>query len=311
MSKTPDGHIFIDADFLIYSCGFAAQHTEYLAVYEHVKAGPQVLGKAKDMTDYKRIIEEAASSIPEDFIERWERTTVEPVPNALHSVKLMINRMIDDIKERLEWENPTVEVYLTGTGNFREKIATIKPYKGNRPPWARPRLYREIRQYLIEVFGAIVIHDMEADDQVAIRMTETPMGKGVIAGIDKDLLQVPGIHYNPDKGILRVNEQKALVKLYRQILTGDATDNIGGCYKVGAAAAKQLITPDMDEETMWNVVLGAYSDSIEKYGDKTGYAKMGAAAAAYENARLIYMLRSKHDRFRCPDFDDDIPFGEE
>jgi len=298
--------ILLDADFLIYSCGFAAQHTYYLAEHDE-----RVLFTAKDMTEYKGLLVERLDGLPIEPSEviRWERTVVEPVPNALHSVKLMINRMVDDIRERMEWFDPRLEVYLTGTGNFREKLATIKPYKGNRPPWARPRLYREIKQYLIEQWDAVVVHDMEADDQVAIRLTEEPIGNAVLAGIDKDLLQVPGYHYNPDKGMLKVSPQKGLVKLYRQILTGDPTDNIGGCYKCGAAAAKKIITADMNEPEMWKAVVDTYAESIVKYGEATGYAHLSPFAAAEENGHLIYMLRSKNDRF-APPFNDDIPFGD-
>lgn len=299
MSRRPV--ILLDADFLVYSAGFAAQHTEYLGVVWQDKEFASVVGRAKDITDFKRIVSESDFDPELHEIERWERTTVEPVENCLHSCKLMIQRMIDDIKERMEWEDPQVEVYITGTGNFREKIATIKPYKGNRPPWARPRLYRELRQYLIDVWGAVVIHDMEADDQVAIRLTEEPLGNAVLAGIDKDLLQVPGLHYNPDKGMLKISPQKAQLKLYRQILTGDPTDNIGGVYKMGAAAAKKLLPCPMDELQMWDIVVEAYAQSIERYAEKTGYAHLTAREAAIENAMLIYMLRHRDDVFCPPD----------
>lgn len=293
--------ILIDADFLVYSAGFAAQHTEYLCT---TSDGHLLLGRARNMAEYQKVIEEAERNGElgeEDEPIRWERTTVEPVANCLHSCKLMIQRMIDDIRERMEWFDPRVEVYLTGTGNFREKIATIKPYKGNRPPWSRPRLYRELREYLRETWQAQVVHDMEADDMVAIRLTEEPLGNAVLAGIDKDLLQVPGLHYNPNKGMLKVSKKKGLLKLYRQILSGDATDNIGGVYKLGEAAARKLLPMPMPEQEMWDIVVQAYAQSIERYAEKTGYAHMSAREAAEENAQLIYMLRHREDKFVPPD----------
>jgi len=60
----------------------------------------------------------------------------------------------------------TRNIILSGPGNFRDSIATIKPYKGNRDPTHIPVHYSAIRQYMIDQYCAVVIHGREADDEV-------------------------------------------------------------------------------------------------------------------------------------------------
>jgi 5'-3' exonuclease len=69
--------------------------------------------------------------------------------------------------------------------------------------------------------------------------------------IDKDLLQVPGMHYNwvRDEKIL-VTPEVGLRKLYQQVLTGDGTDNIPGIYGIGDVKARKLIAACADELEM-------------------------------------------------------------
>lgn len=304
--KKERGRILLDADYMVYSAGFAAQHTDYLVTT--LQHNPVAVADSKSGVN-----EQLAEAKDDPTFLMWERTTVEPVENALHTVKLQLNHIKESVEDR--FGNPAdLEIYLTGTGNFREKIATIKPYKGNRAPWHKPRLYREIRAYLIDQWGAKVIHDREADDQVCI---EQAQGKGntVIAGIDKDLLQCPGWHYNADKDAFAyIDETLGTRLLYRQILSGDATDNVGGCYKLGVTKAKKLV--DTVAETwkhserrdnpslarrFYNVAVEQYAHSIDRYGDDTGYAHMTPEEAVRENARLVYMLRSEDDEWREPE----------
>ena len=87
----------------------------------------------------------------------------------------------------------TFEMYLTGTDNFRHKVATIKPYKGNRKQ-DKPKYYHHIRAYLEKVHRAWVVNGMEADDMLAIRQQELG-DSSVIVSRDKDLRQVQGWPY--------------------------------------------------------------------------------------------------------------------
>ena len=72
----------------------------------------------------------------------------EPLEYCLHSVKTVV----DAIKDRFPNAEDT-KLYLTGSGNYRNTLATIKPYKGNRDPNNKPIYYAEIREYLLDQHG--------------------------------------------------------------------------------------------------------------------------------------------------------------
>src|SRR5690606_28686427 len=113
----------------------------------------------------------------------------EPLSYTLQSVKTVL----DSIYSRFPAQGG---VYLTGKDNFRDKIATIKVYKGNRDPLNKPEYYDEIRQYLIDYHGAEVVDGMEADDKMGIEQWKRKDRGTVIVGIDKDMKCIPGYHFN-------------------------------------------------------------------------------------------------------------------
>jgi hypothetical protein len=280
--------VLLDSDALVYSAGFAAQHTFRVLADETLES---VLGPFKSAEEVKACL--ALPANEGTTYLQYERIEVEPLENALHTVKLQINRLLERVKEKTGLE-PELRAFLTGTGNFREIIATIRPYKGNRPPWHKPRLYREIRQYLIDQWGAQVIHGQEADDEVCIRQTTAEAEKrpSIIVGIDKDLWQCPGWHYCTSKdAFARISPALGLRLFYRQVLSGDATDNVAGVYKIGGKKAKDLIQPGMTEPEMYAACHQAYAASLDKYGaEKCGYSD--AVAALAENAELVWMRRA-------------------
>lgn len=281
--------VHLDADYLAYSAGFAAQHTDYMLTHEGKAVGQY--GKADEVKEALKLYEAEGKPVAE-FL-KWERITVEPVENALHTIKVQIKDILEQVEGKFPGLTPELCLYLTGTGNFREKIATIKPYKGNRPPWHKPRLYRECRAYMVNAWGAVVVHDQEADDEVVIQQIAANEAgiPSVIVGIDKDLWQCPGWHYSTSKrGFARISPAMGLRLFYRQVLTGDATDNIGGVYRLGKVKAKAMILPGMAQPEMHDICLRAYADSVEKYGpEKCGYAV--AAEALAENVDLLWLRR--------------------
>lgn len=272
----------IDSDYIAYAAGFAGEHTRYLL---------------DTNGEYAPYAERPAPELLEAATQVWTRHEVEPIENVLHSAKLMIQKIVAAVEHKCG-KVKDVELYLTGTANFRERLATIRPYKGNRDPRHKPVYMRQIREYLVRQWGAKVVDWYEADDRVSIEQTRDPKGV-VVCGIDKDLLQVPGLHYVPKKGFKQVGERDGLLRFYAQMLQGDNTDNVAGCYKLGKKIALGLLREHAKGvETkalgakLWPVVLDAYAYSIEKYGAETcGYSD--ARAAALENARLVYMLREE------------------
>jgi len=148
-------------------------------------------------------------------------------------------------------------LFLTGKDNFRY---TIYPeYKAHRPK-EKPFWLEAARQYLIATFNAEVIDGQEADDAMGIYQTEDT----IICSIDKDLLMIPGRHYNFVKDeFITVTEESGIRHFYIQCLTGDRADNIKGIEKIGPKKAEKLLAECITEKEMFDAVRNAYSNDEE------------------------------------------------
>lgn len=277
-------HILWDADYLVYAAGFAVEHTDYVLTWED-EDGLHVHGTY----DSKAKASEVMKENPD--LRLWKDGPYledDGEIRAKHNMRSMIDGVLKAVTEKLKVKEVTYQMFLTASPNYRDWIATIRPYKGNRANTARPILYDELRKYLVEVWDARVISQIEADDEISLAAKEGEY-KDVIVHVDKDLLMIPGLHYNPNKGWATITKERGLREFYRQMITGDTADNIPGIYRAGAKAAKDAIRPGMTEEQMWKTVLAMYEESLGKHGpEKCGYED--ARAAAIENARLLWML---------------------
>jgi len=148
-------------------------------------------------------------------------------------------------------------LFLTGKNNFRY---TIYPeYKAHRPK-EKPFWLEKCRQYLIATFNAEVIDGQEADDALGIAQTEDT----IICSIDKDLLMIPGRHYNFVKDEFQeVTNDSGMLHFYMQCLTGDRSDNIKGIEKIGPKKAEKILAGCVTEQEMFNAVREAYSNDEE------------------------------------------------
>lgn len=210
---------------------------------------------------------------------------VEPVEYALATVR----RVIQNINDKFS-EQKYHRIFLSGKDNFRDKLATIKVYKGNRDPSNKPRYYSEIKDYLINVHNSEVINGQEADDAQGIAQWENKDKSTVIVGIDKDLYMIPGWHYNWVKDEMKyINLFDANEFFFKQVLIGDSTDNIPGVKGVGPKTAEKLIAPcNKDVAKMQEVVRQEYK---RVYGDR-------AEQVYREVANLIWIRREEGQE--CP-----------
>lgn len=142
---------------------------------------------------------------------------------------------------------------------FRRKI--YPEYKANRIQ-PKPKHYDLLKEYMIKDWDARIALEMEADDALGIEQDDTT----VIASIDKDLLQVPGLHYNfVKKEWDEITPVEGIRNFYIQVLTGDSTDNIKGCIKIGAVKALQALVGKGTEEQMFNRVRELYLEQYARY----------------------------------------------
>lgn len=216
--------------------------------------------------------------------------------------KVSDKTMRDRYRERLDYIRVQTFsdkdfVAIKGIGNFRFDIDP--DYKGNRPspePEQKRRL-NMLAEYALEL-GAISCHGWEADDQVIAWAYEAQQENipWIIAGIDKDLLQFPGTHFNyggtKDKPLTEekkwkfIDQKEGDYRFAAQLLTGDTTDNIFGIKGIGPVKAEKELLGLSKKQMMERI--------IELY--KTGYGTQWSNKL-YKNCNLIYMRRWLDDTF--------------
>lgn len=174
-------------------------------------------------------------------------------------VEIAIYRVRDSIELCLERVGATeYAVFLSDKkeNNYRYKINP--QYKANRtqPP---PRHLQLTKDYLIESWEANIATGMEADDALGIAQVSEP--NSIICSIDKDLLMIPGHHFNFVKEeFYEVMWLDGIKHFYKQMLIGDRADNIFGIDGIGKVKAGKLIDPLETELECYEVVRGLYKD---------------------------------------------------
>lgn len=135
---------------------------------------------------------------------------------------------VDSLVDRIMYETgaSTQECWLTGSNNFRYDINP--QYKADRADKRRPRWLQDVREHLVVGWGARVSDGNEADDEMGISQCAGD-GNTVIVTNDKDLLMIPGHHFNPVTGVHQiVSPHQGMQNFYYQMIMGDTSDNIFG-----------------------------------------------------------------------------------
>lgn len=197
-----------------------------------------------------------------------------------------LDRTIDNLLKAVDCRE--YKLFVSGEGNFRKQIDPS--YKANRtqpvPKW------REVcKQHLINKWGAIEAHGCEADDYCGIYQTRDT----IICGIDKDLLQIPGKHFQWEivrggevvrpSQFIEVSEIDGYRNFYKQVLTGDTSDNIIGIHGIGPKKAAKLIDHLETEEEMKDVVLFHYASNLMVEDPDEGEKRF------YNNCNLLWIMR--------------------
>ena len=151
------------------------------------------------------------------------------------------NALMEDIRECTF--SDTMALYIKGDGNFRYDYSD---YKANRTG-TRPGTLEDVRDHLANHEFGYRAHGAEADDYVVahahrLRQEGKPY---IIATIDKDLRQMPGLHYNiRSQQIDEVTEEMADMFYYQQCITGDSADGIAGIRGIGPKKSSKLLEQD-------------------------------------------------------------------
>lgn len=255
----------IDADIIAYSVGFNVDNTYYMVGKKKFKYHKTA---AKWCDDHRHNREE--------IIKYHEEG--DPV-KALDEVDALVSGILSAT------DASDYKLFITGEGNFREQVAVTAPYKGNREKSHKPHHFNAIRDYLVNKWGAEVVNGMEADDALGIHQCSTFVDKEtVICSLDKDLLMIPGWHYNwRKKEWQNIDYYQGWYNFYSQLLTGDRTDNIQGIHKVGPRTAECILKPCGDPIAMMCEVGHRYALEFDNPEERM-----------LENAHLLY-IRKKDD----------------
>lgn len=248
----------IDGDILVYRCGFAAEKTRYTLVDGETGIPIEQFDSAKERDAY----------VKEHQLEGFEvdrERLVEPLSHALQNIKSVIRGILDDTGA------DDYIIFLSSGENFRNSLATILEYKANRKDAPKPVHYAAIWEYLQKEYNTYVCQSIEADDALALCQTED----SVIVSIDKDLLQIPGRHFNwvrhgttdadgkEVSGKILVAPEVGIKKLYQQVLTGDPTDNIPGIRGLGPVKARKMLSDiPPDKKALSDVCTRAWEEFI-------------------------------------------------
>lgn len=147
-------------------------------------------------------------------------------------------------------------ICLTSPNNFRYGV--LPSYKHNRKDVPKPVLLGTLKEYLNDEFGSYTRDGLEADDVMGILATHPELikGKKIIVSIDKDMKQIPGWLFNPDRHEkeVRVTEEEGDFFFLYQCLTGDTTDGYGGCKGIGDVKATKALL----EDASWATVVKLY-----------------------------------------------------
>jgi len=214
---------------------------------------------------------------------------LEPPEVALWRLHDMIERIC------IATNSSEIECYLGGSDNFRYNIYPL--YKANRTK-EKPTYLESCRELLVTQYGSSIVNGMETDDMLGIRQTQLD-GASRICSLDKDLLMIPGHHFNwVSQEFKLVSPLDGLKTFYKQLILGDKSDNIpgfdgalrGSCPKF-VAKLQEPIDSMTEEIDMYHHVFGVYFDAQGNDDIET---------IIHRNAQLLHILKEEEGFWKAP-----------
>lgn len=177
------------------------------------------------------------------------------------------------LMEQIIWETNASSYlcWIGGSNNFRKEIDP--EYKAHRKDKPKPIHLQACREFLVTNWNTKVTDGCETDDMLALSQTQDT----IICSIDKDLLQVPGLHYNFVKGEeYLISRYDGLKNFYRGLIIGDVADNIKGVAGLGKVKTERILNELEPNE--YNLA------TQELYGDLERYER---------NKKLMWLWREE------------------
>ncbi|OHE77312.1 MAG: hypothetical protein A3F67_05805 [Verrucomicrobia bacterium RIFCSPHIGHO2_12_FULL_41_10] len=229
-------------------------------------------------------------------------TNEEPLQTAIALLNETVEKCLAEVGA------DTFICYLSDStkNGFRYKL--YPEYKANRTQ-DKPVHYEALRKHLINFWDAVVTEGQEADDALGIEQTlynhvhhsmllegqQEGCSQSVICSIDKDLLQIPGNHYNFVKNEFHhVTEEEGLYFFYKQVLMGDTSDNIGGLKGIGPKKAEKILGEvGQSEGDLLKRVCDAYISAFDGVEE-------AAKEALWLTANLVNIRKKENEKWELP-----------
>lgn len=214
-------HLLIDADSLLFKAG-CANETRW---YEVIDTD----GSTVHRCQYKK---DAQENCPDDC-EIVQLKAAGDLSHSISNLKNAIQGILDAVPCN------SYKLFIGGGGNFRTDL--YPEYKQNRSAVGRPIHEEQMREYMLSYWDTELVYNEEADDKVSYLHIASP-DDTCILGVDKDLWNTPGHHWNYGKGEYSfLTLEEADRNFWTQMITGDSSDNIPGLPGFGPAKAKKVI----------------------------------------------------------------------
>lgn len=182
--------LVIDMDEVLFDCASACEQKGILVT----NTTNEAQSTFKNRTEMKNFL--SGLTVPEDFYNVTDTQVAEPARNAFANIKAKIHNL------KAKFKTNNVELYVSGTGNFRNDLALPVKYKSGRKDTLRPLLLPECKEYIVKYHKAVVVDGVEVDDVIAQRMYDGFKTGKKIVGVSSDKDQAGqgyGWIYNPDK----------------------------------------------------------------------------------------------------------------
>ena len=181
-----------------------------------------------------------------------------------------LQRHLVELKEKLFCDE--VMIAVDAGSNFRKVIfPEYKMHLGRTNATYRPSEYSKFIPFIRKLWArqgeAIEAEGREADDLLRIWAEECrAVGQDfIVVSIDKDLLMIPGKHYNLNReDVTDISIEEGRRRYYTQILMGDQMDNIPGVRGMGPKKTEKHLKDCVTDNDFQEAVVSAY---IDCYGD--------------------------------------------
>lgn len=147
----------------------------------------------------------------------FEEKDIEYLQGKLTEMTLKVLNLVEE-----KFSILALYIWVKGKGNFRKELSS--EYKAKRP--APNPVINKLYDYAKLAHQTIPADGYEAEDGIYTMSTKID-NNGIILGVDSDLLQIPGIHYNYQKNVWRkISNEEALHLKYKKYCLSDVGDGV-------------------------------------------------------------------------------------